>query len=415
MQKFNYEGRNQQGQKVSGLMNAASAQAVAAQLAEQGIIPLQIGLARGAAQTAAGEKSKNIDLGDLFKPRRVNIEELIIFSRQMFSLSKAGIPVVRALQGLGESMTNAYFKGILLDIAHTLESGVDLASALSRHPTVFADFYVSVIHVGENTGRLDLSFKQVANYLELERDTKKRIGTATRYPLFVMIAILIAIGVINVLVVPAFARLFESFNADLPWQTRLLIGMSNVTMAYWPWILASIAATVFGTRHYISTQQGRFNWDRIKLRVPLVGAIFERITLGRFARTYAMVLQAGVPVVQALTIVANSVGNSYMATRIMDMRRLVERGESFSRTAIQSKLFTPLVLQMISVGEETGNMDELLDEVADFYEQEVDYDLKSLSDKIEPIMLMVVAGMVLVLALGVFLPMWDLSSAVQGR
>ncbi len=412
MQKFSYEARNEQGQKISDHMNAASAEAVATQLTHQGMIPLKIAVAKDSSQ---GRSSAELDLAALFRPKRVNLEELIIFSRQMFSLSKAGIPIVRALLGLGESMHNPYFKEILLDIARTLESGVDLASSLSRHPSVFTDLYVSVIHVGENTGRLDLSFKQVANYLELERETKKRIGAATRYPLFVIIAVFIAIGVINVLVVPAFANLFESFNADLPWQTRLLIGMSEVTMAYWPWILTTVIVVLFGSRYYIDTKEGRFNWDRVKLRLPLVGIIFERITLGRFARTYAMVLQAGIPVVQALTIVANSVGNSYMAVRIIEMRRLVERGESFARTANQSGLFSPLVLQMIAVGEETGNMDELLVEVADFYEQEVDYDLKSLSDKIEPIMLVVVAAMVLILALGVFLPMWDLSSAMQGH
>lgn len=407
MPVFNYQGRNQQGELVSGQLEGASADAVASQLNSRGLVPLDI-------QELLATAPTSFDAKKLFQKRSINLEELIIFSRQMYSLSKAGVPIIRALRGLAGSVKNELLQETLFDVADTLESGVDLASSLNRHPKIFSDLYVSVVHVGENTGRLDLAFKQVAGYLELERDTKKRIGEATRYPMFVILAIVIATAVINVLVVPAFSKLFESFNADLPWQTQFLIWCSNFTINNWYWILAVVVGTLLAGRYYIQSDAGRLAWDRAKLHIPLVGGIFERINLGRFARTYAMVARAGVPVVQALTVVANAVGNSYVAERINTMRHNIERGESFSRTAHSSGLFSPLVMQMIVVGEETGSMDELLDEVADFYEQEVDYDLKSLGAKIEPILLLVVAGMVLVLALGVFLPMWDLSSAVKG-
>ena len=224
---------------------------------------------------------------------------------------------------------------------------------------------------------------------------------------------MIAIGVINVLVVPAFAQLFASFDAELPWQTRVLIWCSAFTINNWYWIVLAVVASFCCWRSYVNTKAGRLWWDRLKLRIPLVGSIFERIILARFARTFSTVAMAGVPIIQALSVVANALGNAYVTDRIGRMASHIERGESFSRTAANSDLFSPLVLQMIAVGEETGNMDELLEEVADFYEQEVDYDLKKLSDKIEPILLVVVAGMVLILALGVFLPMWDLSSVVK--
>jgi len=411
MPSFNYTGRNQQGEQVSGVLEAVSTDALVADLTQQGIIPVKISeqaekSSKGAGWSAAGA-------GKWYQRSSIGIEELIVFSRQMYSLNKAGVPIIRALNGLAATVNNQTLKDVLGDVAGSLESGVDLASSLNRHPTVFSDLFVSVIHVGENTGRLDLAFKQVASYLELERETKKRIGAATRYPLFVIIAIVIAIGVINVLVVPAFSQLFASFDAQLPWQTRVLIWSSDFTINNWYWILLVIVVGFFGWRSYVNTEAGRLWWDGLKLRMPLVGSIFERINLARFARTYSTVASAGVPIIQALTVVANAVGNAYVSDRISSMSSNIERGESFSRTAANSGLFSPLVLQMIAVGEETGNMDELLEEVADFYEQEVDYDLKRLSDKIEPILLMVVAGMVLILALGVFLPMWDLSSVVK--
>ena len=407
MAKYQYKGRDAQGALITGQLDAVNAEAVATQLNSRGLIPLSI-------QEVATAAGNSFDFAKLFR-KRISVEELIIFSRQMHSLNKAGVPIIRALRGLAGSIKNETLKETLYDVADTLESGVDLASSLNRHPEIFSPLYVSVIHVGENTGRLDLAFKQVAGYLELERDTKKRIGEATRYPLFVIVAIVIAIGVINVLVVPAFAKLFSSFNAEPPWQTQFLISCSNFTVNNWYWLLLAIIGSILACRYYIATDIGGLNWDRMKLRIPLVGGIFERINLGRFARTYAMVARAGVPIIQALNVVGSAVGNRYIESKINAMRTRIERGENFSRVAQNSGMFSELVLQMISVGEETGTMDDLLDEVADFYEQEVDYDLKSLGDKIEPILLLIVAGMVLILALGVFLPMWDLSSAVKGR
>jgi len=407
MPRFSYKGRNQQGEQVSGVLDAANTDALVADLAQRGVIPVNISEQAVAKQTTAAGDRK------WYQRNSIGIEELIVFSRQMYSLNKAGVPIIRALNGLAATVKNKTLQDVLGDVADSLESGVDLASSLNRHPAVFADLYVSVIHVGENTGRLDLAFKQVAGYLELERETKKRIGAATRYPLFVIIAIVIAVGVINVLVVPAFAQLFASFDAELPWQTRVLIWCSDFTINNWYWILLVVVGSILGWRSYVNTEAGRLWWDGLKLRMPLVGSIFERIILARFARTFSTVARAGVPIIQALSVVANAVGNAYVADRIGSMASNIERGESFSRTAANSDLFSPLVLQMIAVGEETGNMDELLEEVADFYEQEVDYDLKKLSDKIEPILLVVVAGMVLILALGVFLPMWDLSSVAK--
>jgi MSHA biogenesis protein MshG len=270
-----------------------------------------------------------------------------------------------------------------------------------------------MVRVGEETGRLDEAFKRITDYLELEKETRQRIKAAIRYPVFVFIAIGIAIGVINIFVIPVFADLFAKSNVPLPWQTRLLMATSNFFVAWWPVILGGLLGAAFGFRGYINTEKGRYWWDKNKLKIPIVGGILHRATLGRFARAFSMALTSGVPLVQAMTVVARSVDNEYIAEHILNMRNGIERGESLTRTATITNQFTPLVLQMLSVGEETGEVDNLLVEVADFYEREVDYDIKNLSASIEPILIIAVGIMVLILALGVFLPMWDLSTAIR--
>ena len=271
------------------------------------------------------------------------------------------------------------------------------------------------MHVGENTGNLDQAFLQLSEYLEREQETRKQIKSATRYPMFVMIAIVIALVVMNIFVIPTFAGLFSRLGADLPAMTKFLIGMSNLFVNYWHVMLGGVIAGIFILRRYLNTERGRYRWDRLQLRVPAVGSIIERSLLARFSRSFSMMLSSGVPMTSALNLVADAVSNSYMADKIIGMRLGIEKGESLSRVSQSSGLFTPLVLQMVNVGEETGRVDELLADSAEYYEREVDYDLKSLTSKIEPILIGVVAVMVLVLALGIFTPMWDLMGAFRGR
>jgi MSHA biogenesis protein MshG len=232
--------------------------------------------------------------------------------------------------------------------------------------------------------------------------------------MFVMIAIVIAMVIMNIVVIPIFADMFLSFGAELPLMTRILLATSNFFMTKWPFLLVGITLIIFLLIKYLRTENGRYRWDKTKLKLPIVGSIFERTLLGRFARSFSMMLVSGVPLTSALNLVAEAVNNAFMSERILSMRKNIEKGESLSRVASSSKLFTPLVLQMINVGEETGRVDELLAEVAEFYEREVDYDLKSLTSKIEPILISIVAGMVLILALGIFTPMWDMMGAIKG-
>ena len=405
MATFAYRGRNAQGALIDGIVEAANAGAAAARLSSDGVIPLAI---EEKAETAS-TTSEGFSFNQLLK-RKVELPDLIMFSRQMYSLARAGVPILRAFISLADSAANPELGKVLRMVGDDLASGQNLATAMAKHEKVFSQFYVSMVHVGENTGRLDVVFEQLANHLERDLETSKRISSAFRYPTFVLIAISAAIAIINLMVIPAFAKMFASFHAQLPWATRLLLGTSNFFVTYWPLLTVAIIGGAFWWRRYIATEKGRLFWDKKKLRIPMIGDIVHRALLGRFARTFSTMSRAGVPLPTALNVVARVVDNAYVGEKIRGMSVGIERGESITRNAASTGMFSDLVLQMLAVGEETGAIDELLEEVADFYDREVDYDLKRLSDRIEPIMIVFVGILVLILALGVFLPMWNMTN-----
>lgn len=332
----------------------------------------------------------------------------------MFSLTKAGIPLLKAVSGLAESCNSIRLKLALEDAIVSLERGRTLSSGLNQHPKIFNQLFVSIIHVGENTGQLEDAFAQLAVYLEREQETRKQIKAATRYPIFVLIALAGAFVVLNIFVIPKFADMFSKFNAELPLMTRALIGTSDFLLNYWYLLIAGGIFIAYMIRRSLNTKVGRLNWDRRKLSLPIVGSIFNRSLLSRYCRSFSMMLRAGVPLTSALNLTSEAVGNVYMGQKIIAMRERIEKGEGLARVSAASGLFTPLVMQMIRVGEETGRVDELLVEASEFYEREVDYDLKNLTAKIEPFLIVVVAAMVLVLALGIFTPMWDMMNAIKG-
>jgi MSHA biogenesis protein MshG len=405
MPVYQYRGRNAQGQQVTGQLDAASENAAADQLMQRAVIPLEL--------TEAAAASAGIDIASLFR-RKVSLDELQIFTRQMYSLTRSGIPILRAIAGLSETTHSQQMKEALDDISVQLTAGRPLSSAMNHHPEVFDALFVSMVHVGENTGKLEDVFLQLSGYLEREQETRRRIKSAMRYPIFVLIAIAIAMVILNIMVIPKFADMFSRFGAELPWATKLLIATSNFFVNYW-WLLALIVVgTIGGVSYWHRTPQGEKKWDKWKLHLPAVGSIIERSTLSRYCRSFAMMMGAGVPMTQALSLVADAVDNAFMHDKIVAMRRGIESGESMLRVSNHSQLFTPLVLQMVAVGEETGQLEQLLNDAADFYEGEVDYDLKNLTAKLEPILIGIVAGIVLVLALGIYLPMWDMLNVVKG-
>jgi len=406
MAMFAYTGRNAKGEIVQGTLDADHSGAIADQLAGMGVIPLNI-------QLSSVKVSEVSWLKRALTEKPVTFMDLMLFSRQMFTLLKAGVPIMRALTGLQESAQNPVFASMLQDLRKSLDSGRELSQAMRTHPKVFSAFYVSMVQVGEMTGMLDQTFIRLYGYLDFERDMKERISTALRYPSFVVMAMAVAIVIINLFVIPTFAKVYAGFHAELPVITKLLLGFSYFMVHYWLLMLSIVAGAVIGFRYYIKTTDGRYNWDKYKLKLPIVGSIIFKATLSRFARGLALTFKSGMPILQAMNVVGMVVDNEFMRQRIEQMREGIERGESVLRTAVAAGVFNPMVLQMIAVGEETGDLDGMMVEVADMYEQEVKYEVASLSANIEPILIVSLGALVLILALGVFLPMWDLGKAAM--
>jgi len=406
MRTFQYKGRRH-GELVSGQFEGGSPEAVGIHLSSLGITPLEIAEVRQSDDALAFLRAR-------LWPGKVGLAELIIFSRQMCTMIRAGISIVRGLRAIAEGARSRLLVEALREIADSLESGRELASSFQRHPRVFSNLFVSTIHTGEGTGHLEQAFAQLASYLELERSTRRQLKAAMRYPLVVIATMVVGLGILNLFVLPVFAETFAEFGAQLPWETRLLIRTSDLSVAYWHLALLALAAVFAGVRTLLRTDRGRLVWHRYRLRLPIVGGIIEKATLARFARTFALALRSGVPLIQALSLAAGVLENDYMAEAILRLRSSVERGDTLTRAATASGMFTPLVLQMVAIGEETGALDDLLQEAADFYDQDVEYELKQVGDAIEPILIVGVGILVLVMALGVYLPLWDLSKVAHG-
>ena len=412
MPQFAYQGRNARGELVKGVLEGPSSGAVADQLFSTGITPVHINEASGAAAPAAKAGAKRMEIR--FGEPKVELADLMLFSRQMHTLLKSGVPIIRALAGLQESSQNPTLAKVVGEVRDGLESGRELSFSMRAHPKVFSSFMVNMVRVGEMTGRLDEVFLRLYEFFAFEKKMREDIRAALRYPMIVIVALAAAMFIVNIFVIPAFAKMFASFKAQLPLMTRILIATSEAFVAWWPLMIAAAIAAFFGFRFHTATPKGRYGWDWLKLRLPVVGPLVHKATLARFSRSFALAGKSGVPIVQSLALVAEVVDNAYLESRILQMRDGIERGESILRTAVATGVFDPVVLQMVAVGEETGEIDDLMGEIADMYEREVTIEVEGLTAKLEPLLLVFMGILVLVLALGVFLPMWDMASAARG-
>ena len=405
MPEFSYKGRGSDGRLVNGRTAGESIDQVAQRLMSTGVIPIEIASIGVVAGTLNFEKlGRRLGLGG------VTTTDLVMFSRQMYTITRAGIPLLRGLRGLIASTHNAILRETLEDMLESLEGGRDLAASFARHPKVFPTLYVSIVSVGEATGTLDKSFQRLTDYLMQEQKMHDSVKGAVRYPIIVMFTIALAAGFLSSFVIPKFAPIFAQLKGDLPMPTRILLGSSMLVRDYWMYTLAAVALCVFGVRSYLNTPAGRYKWDRFKLRLPVIGGIMYESMLSRLNRSMAISLAAGMPMTQTLAVIARSSGNLFVSEKIQILASSVERGESLHRSATASGMFSPLVLQMIAIGEETGALPELLDEAAGYYEREVDHAVKNLSSSIEPMLIVAVGGMVLILALGIFMPLWEVIS-----
>ncbi len=404
MARFEYTGRDPGGARVSGVMDARDMKAAASQLSSAGIIPLEL---RPRRERGPGLVQR---LG-LDRPRK---DDIIMFARQMHSLTRAGVPLNRGLHFLAESSRSQALARAIAQISDDLEAGRDLGTALARHPHIFDPLFIAMIRVGEAAGRLDEAFQRVYEYMQRDKQTARQVTRAVRYPSFVLIAMTVAIAVLMIFVIPVFAGIFENLGEELPLPTRIIMAVSDFFVGTWRWLLSLTLGFGVAFVAWKRTEDGRLRWDRFRLMLPLIGDIQLRASLSRFARAFVMAYRSGVPILDTLTVAARAADNNWLGLRIMEMRNGIEHGESLSRTAARAEVFTPLVLQMLVIGEEAGHLDDMLAEVAEFYEREVDYDVENMSALIEPIMTAGLAVLVLLMALGIFLPMWDMSTALTG-
>lgn len=403
MPSYQYKGRDKNGQLVQGFIEATTPNNVAAKLSSIDIMPISI-IATESAETVEDWLMK------LFGVGLPTTDDLIIFSQQMHSLLKAGVSLIYGLKVISETTKHTMFRNVITDLIINLESGYSFSTALSKYPMVFQPLMIAMVEVGENTGQLESAFLQIKGYLESELSTKQRIKTAIRYPMIVLTAIILALIIINVMVIPSFRDFFAAFGSNLPLPTRILMATSDLFVNH-SWLLGLFSIMlIVGGITYSHTPEGKWWFSYAKLQIPMVGSIIRRSIYARFCRAFSMAISSNVPLMQAFKVVANVADNPYLAEKILLMRQGIERGESLYKAAKESKIFSPIALQMMAVGEETGEVDKILLDIAYYYEKDVDYDLRKLGDLLEPILIIIIAIMVLMLALGVFLPMWDIST-----
>ena len=404
MQTYLYEGRNKLGEKMQGRIESANPQAVAKWLMESDISPIRIReLPRPAEQPEW--------FANLTGENKVPILELQLLTRQMANMVRAGMPLLLAIEGIQRSTANKALAKALLAVRADLDRGSDLSTAFARHPKIFNEFYVNMIRVGEGAGRLDESFRALYKQIEFDRDLSKKVKSAVRYPTFVMSALAIGMAVLMLFVIPVFAATYKSLHAELPMITQVLIAISEFSRRSWWIVAAMIGGTVFLFGKWTATQRGLYLWDRTKTRIPVIGSILTKASVARFCRNFAMASRSGVSLVPSLELAARVVGNAFYAQRILQMRRGVERGESFTRVATTTGIFTSMELQMISVGEATGEVAEMMEQIALIHSEDVTYEVSKLAETIEPILLAVMGVMVGILLLGVFTPLWNLGQA----
>lgn len=401
MPQYHYKARDKDGTLHSGNIEAGRKEAVADQLSGMGYIPVHI-----------EEYTPSVLFqADLLAWRKnVSSQDLIIFSRQLATLMSAGVPFIQSLSTIEKQTENPSLKNVMADVRKSVEAGSSFSDALARHPKIFSSMYVSMIHAGETAGILDEILDRLALLAEHDAETRARVKTAVRYPMIVVIAISIAFAFLVSFVIPKFAVIFARFKTELPLPTRILININLAVHQYWYLLILGAGLLAWGSRRYINTQQGRWQWDRLKLKIPVFGLLFQKVAISRFARIFGALQKSGLSMMLTLDIAAETVGNVVIARVVEQMRENLREGKSFLEPMESSGLFPPLVIQMVAVGEETGNLDVMLNKVSDYYDLDVEYTLRNLSTMIEPILLLFVGGMVLFLALGIFLPMWNMIS-----
>jgi MSHA biogenesis protein MshG len=404
MNIYEYQGRNRRGETMRGTVESASPQAVATWMMESEIFPISI-----KTQGTGFQPPKWFTR--LSGQDKVSALDLLLFTRQMANMVRAGLQMMDAIEGIQKTTASKPLAKVLQSVREDLDRGVVLSGALARHSTIFDDYYVNMVRVGEGTGKLEEAFRSLYNQLDFDRQMKQKIKSALRYPTFVLAALGIAMTVMTVFVIPAFAKTYSGLHVELPLLTRILLAISNFAVQYWWAVVMGAGLVYFVLRLVLKSPEGRYAWDRFKLRIPIIGNILNKATVARFSRSFSTAMKANVPIVMAFQLVSRVVENAFFEARILAMRVGVERGEVLSRVMRTSGIFSPIELQLITVAERTGDVDQAVEQIALMYSDEVEYEVSKLSQSIEPILLAAMGVLVGMFVLGVFLPMWDLGQA----
>lgn len=404
---FNYKGRDNNGRITTGNLTVNTIDEVVSYLKKRNITPINIKPTKKSWLNFSQLLALNIG------KKSVDIHDIMNFCRQLAALNGAGVPLIKAINQLAKSADSHVLSETLTTVANDIAAGLSLGNALRKHHQIFSPVVINIANIGENTGHLNEALIQLGNYLEATIANRRRFLSAIRYPFFVIITTIIAMLILNFFVIPRFALIFSSFSIELPLFTRLIMASSNFLNNNWLLLLTVCICLFLLGYKLLKIPNIRHAWDKCKLSIPVFGKIQKRIVLSQFTWTFSLILRSGVPIIKGIALAAIAIKNSYFNKQLLVISDAIEHGERFSHAAEISDLFTPTTIQMIAVGEESGRLDELLAEVAKYYDTEVDYDLRQLNELIEPILLTIIGSMVLILALGIYLPMWDLIKAIQ--
>lgn len=400
MPTYEYKARDNAGKIVKGKIEADTKVLVLGKIKEMGVMAVSI--------TEVKSSSSKIASKNIFSFGKVTIVEMNVFSQQLLTLLRAGLPLLKSLEAVLEQAQNAKLKEAINKIIIDVEAGTAFSSALSKYPSLFSKFYVNMIKVAEATGNLDNCLERIVILGNKEYEIQTKIKSATRYPLMVIFALVAGFIVIVKFVLPNFSKLFSRFNVSLPMPTRILLFINDFASKYFPFCVIGIVILAIVVNKFLKTSQGKTLWDGLKLKLPIFGDLFLNIAMSKFARTTGSLVGAGIPIMQVLPLTREVVNNEEISKKIRTIEEQLKQGRKISESMRDTKIFPIIIIQMVSVGEETGKLDELLGNVAQYYESQVDYKLQNLTAYIEPVLLLIMGVSVLFLALAMFLPMWNM-------
>ncbi|MFP4257290.1 MAG: type II secretion system F family protein, partial [Desulfobacterales bacterium] len=402
---YAYKAINEEGKHTSGMVEAESPHEAMERIAGLGLIPVSV---------ADGTTASRANLKDRINLRlaRVKLPDLIIFSKQFKTLFEAGIPMTRLMEVLEQQTENPRLKKTASKISEDIRSGMSLTEAFREHPKIFSTLYCSMIQAGEASGRLGEVIERLIYLLQHEHKVKSDIKSAMQYPVIVLVALSAAFLFLLTFVVPRFVDIFRQAGIALPLPTRICLVLHQWIVVYWPVTLAVVAAIITGLYFYIRTEHGRYYKDYLMLKLPILGPVFEKGAMARFAAIFAILQTSGVSILQAIEVLSGTIGNSAISKEFEEIQEQLKEGRGISDPLNRARFFTPLVVHMVSIGEESGNLDDMLKEVSVHYDDEVEYAVSRMSEAIGPVLILALAAVVGFFALAIFLPMWDLTQMV---